>query len=253
MADRPALPANPQTPAPRSSTGGHGLGLYKSGQGYWTRVGTAIGLGLLLISAIAWAVRQCELITIPAASWTLTLASNDAAFTVGSPVTLTSETPATDPAAPATVNQIGTAKVLDSTKGSTGRLRVTVNEFVPPTGEIHTVREAKIVTAGAVTSKIDSVEVNAKFNPLWLQGGTALTILLIGGGLIYYVVGMRPRTVDFLIATDGEMKKVNWSTRKTIIDSTKMVVLACVLIAASIYIIDLVFRQFFVLIGVIDG
>ena len=41
----------------------------------------------------------------------------------------------------------------------------------------------------------------------------------------------KPTNVDFLIATDSEMKKVNWTSRKELIGSTKVVIVFMFLIA----------------------
>ena len=41
----------------------------------------------------------------------------------------------------------------------------------------------------------------------------------------------KPTNVDFLIATDSEMKKVNWTSRKELIGSTKVVIIFMFLIA----------------------
>jgi preprotein translocase SecE subunit len=58
--------------------------------------------------------------------------------------------------------------------------------------------------------------------------------------------------VDFLIATDSEMKKVNWTTRKELIGSTKVVIFFVLLIAALLFTLDLVFGYFFQLIKVLE-
>jgi preprotein translocase SecE subunit len=60
----------------------------------------------------------------------------------------------------------------------------------------------------------------------------------------------KPRTVDFLVATDSEMKKVNWTTRKELIGSTKIVILFMFMIATYLFTCDLVFGGFFKLIHV---
>jgi preprotein translocase subunit SecE len=57
--------------------------------------------------------------------------------------------------------------------------------------------------------------------------------------------------VDFLIATDSEMKKVNWTTRKELIGSTKIVILFMFIIALFLFGCDLLFGAFFHLIGVL--
>ena len=59
-------------------------------------------------------------------------------------------------------------------------------------------------------------------------------------------------SVDFLIATDSEMKKVNWTTRKELIGSTKVVIIFVILISALLFVIDIVFGYLFHLIRVLE-
>jgi len=57
--------------------------------------------------------------------------------------------------------------------------------------------------------------------------GQAAVIVLIGlifGWLGYTLIGTKPRVGDFMIATESEMKKVNWSNRREIIGSTWVVI-----------------------------
>lgn len=61
----------------------------------------------------------------------------------------------------------------------------------------------------------------------------------------------KPSTVDFLVATDSEMKKVNWTTRAELIGSTKIVILFMFLIAIYLFVCDLLFGGFFKLIHVL--
>ena len=71
-------------------------------------------------------------------------------------------------------------------------------------------------------------------------------IVLVGlGVMIFRLAGQNPRFSDFLIATEGEMKKVNWSTRREITIQTEVVIVAFFLIAAIIFIIDVAFRPLF--------
>jgi preprotein translocase SecE subunit len=70
-------------------------------------------------------------------------------------------------------------------------------------------------------------------------------------GLLTFWVTNKPRNVDFLIATDSEMKKVNWTTRKELIGSTRIVILFMFLIAFYLFTCDLLFGGFFHLIGVL--
>ena len=68
--------------------------------------------------------------------------------------------------------------------------------------------------------------------------------------LAWYLMN-KPTNVDFLIATDSEMKKVNWTSRKDLIGSTKVVIIFMFLIALFLFAIDILFSYFFYLIGVL--
>jgi len=61
----------------------------------------------------------------------------------------------------------------------------------------------------------------------------------------------KPTSVDFLIATDSEMKKVNWTTRKELMGSTKVVIGFVVVIAVLLLAYDLFFQLLFYLVGVL--
>lgn len=58
-------------------------------------------------------------------------------------------------------------------------------------------------------------------------------------------------TSDFMIATEGEMKKVSWSTKREIVGSTKVVILFTVFLAVFLFVVDIVFQAFFSWIGVL--
>jgi preprotein translocase SecE subunit len=87
--------------------------------------------------------------------------------------------------------------------------------------------------------------------PVSVCAGTALGILAL---ILFFVwrVTNKPSHVDFLIATDSEMKKVNWTTRKELIGSTKVVIFFVLLIAALLFTLDVVFGYFFQLIKVLE-
>jgi len=67
----------------------------------------------------------------------------------------------------------------------------------------------------------------------------------IGFAIAYTVIAWRlmnkPTNVDFLIATDSEMKKVNWTSRRELIGSTKVVVIFMFLTALFLFLCDIVF------------
>jgi preprotein translocase subunit SecE len=51
----------------------------------------------------------------------------------------------------------------------------------------------------------------------------------------------KPNFVDFLIATESEMKKVSWSSRAELVGSTAVVIVTVFLLAAIIWLVDTFF------------
>jgi len=82
------------------------------------------------------------------------------------------------------------------------------------------------------------------------QTATAVVLLLGSGVLVYWVMN-KPRIVDFFIATDSEMRKVNWPTRREITGSTWVVIIGTLFIAALLWVIDIGFLWLFQKIGII--
>jgi preprotein translocase subunit SecE len=82
--------------------------------------------------------------------------------------------------------------------------------------------------------------------------GIALGFLALAAVLIFYFIN-KPNTADFLIATDSEMKKVNWTSRKDLIGSTRVVIIFMFLIAGLLFGIDIVFGYVFYWLGVLKN
>jgi preprotein translocase SecE subunit len=61
----------------------------------------------------------------------------------------------------------------------------------------------------------------------------------------------KPGNVDFLIATDSEMKKVNWTSRRELMGSTKVVIIFMFGIALFLFVLDQVFNVLFYMIDVL--
>ncbi len=83
-----------------------------------------------------------------------------------------------------------------------------------------------------------------------------LTYLVIGiFGLLYILIGYhllnKPSNVDFLISTDSEMKRVNWTTNKELFGSTRVVIAFVFLMALILFAYDLFFQTVFYLVGVL--
>ncbi len=85
----------------------------------------------------------------------------------------------------------------------------------------------------------------------WVQ---YLIPVLIGAFLAYatfYLLGQHRKVVDFLIATEGEMKKVNWSTRREVIGATKVVIVTVLALGFILFAANILFMLVFESIGVL--
>jgi preprotein translocase SecE subunit len=71
--------------------------------------------------------------------------------------------------------------------------------------------------------------------------------------LIYRVVGRKQGVVDFLIATEGEMKKVNWSTRREVWGATRVVIVTVIALAVLLFLVNTFFMFLFGVMGVLKG
>jgi preprotein translocase subunit SecE len=88
--------------------------------------------------------------------------------------------------------------------------------------------------------------------PLVLQFGVPALLFVAVGVFMFWMVN-RQKSADFLIATEGEMKKVSWSSRKEIVGSTKVVIVATFIMAGILYAVDAVFALLFTAMGVMGG
>lgn len=88
--------------------------------------------------------------------------------------------------------------------------------------------------------------------PIYIEGVVGAAVFLIFGGLVYWFVYHKPATSEFLIATEGEMRKVNWSTRREVFGSTVVVITISVVVALLLLVSDALFASFFRLIGVLQ-
>lgn len=79
---------------------------------------------------------------------------------------------------------------------------------------------------------------------LWISTMVPAVILVGLGACIYWLLN-KPAVADFLIAAEGELKKVNWSSRKEIAVSTLVVIVVVVLMAALLGATDFVFTFVF--------
>jgi preprotein translocase SecE subunit len=167
----------PWKPTARSagSAGGGFFSIYKKGQGYWTRIGTVIGIALIVV------------------------------FTAYN-------------------------------------LFVYIPTFLPaptpPPGSDDATKAAIFQHAETIHTRI-AAGVSGAF--------------LLGCVLLAFWVTNKPANVDFLIATDSEMKKVNWTSRKDLIASTKIVIIFMFSVAIFLFVADILFTYLFHFIGVLKA
>ncbi len=86
---------------------------------------------------------------------------------------------------------------------------------------------------------------------MWLRMGVPAMLVVGMGLLLYWFVGKNRNTSEFLIATEGEMKKVSWSTRNELVGSTKVVIAATIFLGFMLFLVDFIFIQFFQAINVL--
>lgn len=79
-----------------------------------------------------------------------------------------------------------------------------------------------------------------------------LLTLFVLAGLGFWLTN-KPSNVDFLIATDSEMKKVNWTSRRDLIGSTKVVILFMFVITLFLFVVDIMFGYLFHLAHVLQN
>jgi preprotein translocase subunit SecE len=86
---------------------------------------------------------------------------------------------------------------------------------------------------------LDAADIN-----LWITTLVPVAIF-VGLCVLTYWLLNRPSVADFLIASEGELKKVNWSSRKEVAVSTFVVILVVLVMGVILGVTDLVFTLIF--------
>lgn len=79
---------------------------------------------------------------------------------------------------------------------------------------------------------------------LWAETMVPAGLFVVLGLLIFLLVN-RQSVADFMIAAEGEMKKVSWSSRREIAVSTFIVIMVVIVMGVIIGVADLSFQMFF--------
>lgn len=90
-----------------------------------------------------------------------------------------------------------------------------------------------------------------ELEPVYVQGGASIVAVIVIGLVGWWLIGRNPRSVDFMIATEGELKKVNWSSRREVLGSTWVVIGLTIFVAIFCLLFDLGFQRVFTAIGVL--
>jgi preprotein translocase subunit SecE len=89
-------------------------------------------------------------------------------------------------------------------------------------------------------------------HPMALKiAGAIAAAFAVGYAILCWRLLNKPSNVDFLIATDSEMKKVNWTSRKELVGSTQIVIIFMFLIAFFLFAVDQIFGWLMYLIHVL--
>jgi preprotein translocase SecE subunit len=225
--------------------------MYKPGQGYWVRVMTATLIAVIALAGAGWMSKQMQLVAekLPRTVWTMKFATAPAtAPTEGQSVTLYAKGTSDAP----TGVEVGKAEVLGYASNA-AELRIRNVQMSAAGGDPGNAADGSVkigsspdvvkITGGLVGEPAVRAEV--------LQGLAVAVMLLIGAALAYWATALHQRFVDFLIATDGEMKKVNWSTARDIKMSTLVVIFASLVLSLSLFVVDVSFQWIFTKAGIL--
>lgn len=116
-----------------------------------------------------------------------------------------------------------------------------------------TVRIGTFVAVGAILAwgvkfLYDQLAVYEDIEAWWgllITTGIPILALVATSAVAWWFIFAQRATGDFMIATEGEMKKVNWSTKREVIGSTKVVIMFTVLLAVLLFAVDLAFQSVF--------
>ncbi len=85
---------------------------------------------------------------------------------------------------------------------------------------------------------------------LYYQAGMAVGVIAVFGIIVFLILN-KPNVADFMIATEAEMNKVNWPSKKEIIGSTWVVICGTAFIALLLWGINIGFASLFRAVGLL--
>ncbi len=87
-------------------------------------------------------------------------------------------------------------------------------------------------------------KLQAATDNVWIETLLPAGVCAVFASLIWWLSN-RPSVADFLIAAEGEIKKVSWSSRREIVNSTIVVIIVVAVMSAGIGFWDILLGYFF--------
>ncbi|MBL4591873.1 MAG: preprotein translocase subunit SecE [Phycisphaerales bacterium] len=219
---------------------------------------SAAFVGLLILAGAGWGWGQAETVRLPIRSWTLATNGTQGVGAVGDTINLYRYAENISVDEDDIYEVFGSALIESFEVGKGANAKIVINSFSSPEvakrgGESLRVAIEKPGESPTMSARVKGASSTPIFPVLYLQAGTAGAIMLIGATALYIYVGSYRKTVGFLIATDGEMKKVNWTSYREVKGSTIVVITATFLIAGFLFGVDTIFAKLFTWIGVLQN
>lgn len=109
-----------------------------------------------------------------------------------------------------------------------------------------------LALAGAhfVWEQIKLISISEQYDFL-IHTMVPVVLLLAAFYGIFVLVGRNEKVIEFMTATEGEMKKVNWSTRREVWGATKVVIVTVLALGFILAVVDLAFIILFWALGVL--
>ena len=245
--------------------------LNKPGHGKWTRILTAAGIGIIVVFGLSWILGEMEGWLGPrsqisdvtpsgqVAGETFTLeaiytnpAGTELKGTVSYRAESTDDVKAVISALQTRAESEAAANpssawglISPSSFDTEGTLRLTAKSTgVPFTVNASSTGNARLVAAVNTTARAGDATV--------AQGITAGVVIVLFGLFTWWLMN-KESIVDFMGATETEMRKVNWPTKKEIVGSTWVVIFGTLFITLILFIVDIGFFWLFSQIGILDA
>ncbi|MFK7789946.1 MAG: preprotein translocase subunit SecE [Phycisphaeraceae bacterium] len=88
-------------------------------------------------------------------------------------------------------------------------------------------------------------------NEMYWQAGIVAATAVGVGAILWWLLN-KPKIADFMIATENEMKKVNWPSKQAVMGLTWIVIVGTLLIALILFVADFGFTNIFQALGILE-